>query len=58
MIEFIWFLFILDFASDDVNKNLQAYFNCPKKWRKAKKRIIRIEKHSLSNNNEDYNNEK
>lgn len=52
------FIFILDFASDDVNKYLQAYFNCPKKWQKSKKRITRIEKHSLLNNDEDYNNEK
>jgi len=32
-----WFWFCifhcLDFASDDVNKNLQALFSCPKKWR-------------------------
>jgi hypothetical protein len=37
----------LDFASDDINKNLQAYFSCPKKLRlTSKKRITRIEKHS------------
>jgi hypothetical protein len=52
------FIFILDFASDDVNKNVQAYFNCPRIWRKSKYRIKHIEKHSLLNNNEDYNNEK
>ncbi|CAF0748462.1 unnamed protein product [Adineta ricciae] len=32
------------FESDDVNKNLQALFSCPKKWRpKSKKRISRFE---------------
>ena len=37
----------VDFASDDVNKNLQALFSCPKKWRlKSKKRIFHLEQPS------------
>ncbi|UJR22260.1 hypothetical protein I4U23_025321 [Adineta vaga] len=43
------------FASDDVNKNLQALFSCPKKWRPlAKKRISRFEhQHSSTSADED-----
>lgn len=50
---YIHLIIILDFASDDINKNVQAYFSCPKKWRKTKKRIARIEKHSLFSKDED-----
>jgi hypothetical protein len=54
MIEFLDFIFLLDFASDDVNKNLQAFFSCPKKWRlKSEQQMARIEKHSLFANDED-----
>jgi len=31
--DFDFIFHCLDFASDDVNKNLQALFSCPKKWR-------------------------
>jgi hypothetical protein len=54
MIEFLGFIFLLDFASDDVNKNLQALFSCPRKWRfESKQQMARIEKHSLFADDED-----
>jgi hypothetical protein len=56
MIEFIinygFLIFLLDFASDNVQKNLYALFTCPRKWR-PEKRTSHLEKYSLSDNDED-----
>jgi len=35
---FIYFI-LLDFASNDINQNLHAYFTCPKKLRPKHKRL-------------------
>jgi len=35
----MFFFLLLDFASNDINKHLHAYFNCPRKLRPKHKRI-------------------
>lgn len=43
----------LDFTSNDVNKQIHAYFNCPKKLRPKHKRMEReIPKHFLMFNDD------
>ncbi len=50
---FFLLLLILDLASNDINKKLQAIFSCPKKWRlKPKKRSSRQTEYSFFNKDE------
>lgn len=55
---FNFFVFVLlDFASNDVNKQIHAYFNCPKKLRPKHKIIERnVVKRSLILNDDQQNN--
>jgi hypothetical protein len=50
----MFYLVLLDLASNDINKKLQAIFSCPKKWRpKPKKRESLQTKYSFFNQDED-----